>query len=425
MEVIASYRAKAYIDFLPNHNYDITLLTHRWEEDNGSWRLHNTGEKELVEPIDQNARIVRIPRLKHRANHWRHWLYKVSILRKIYIAGCLFVGDLDADPILRDSYRSFKKFLFDSSKIAGYDLVISIFSPHYHHRLAYKIHKRFSIPFVLDFRDLWNNRVVHINYKPRLVEFIQDLCCKYYWKKWLNASAFFTITSAHWLSQLTKLTRTEGYVVYNGYEAELFKEGRSNADEQFVILHAGNLYSHQHLEIFLEGCKQFIKNTNPENFKVKFVGGDRSHSDNQLSGYLPNAKKKILSYLDEEYCEVTKRIPKKQLMTEYDNVQVLLLPSFPDSPGTPPAKVFDYLALHKHIMVVPDDNDFLSEIIKETRSGSFTNTPEDVESKIEFLYNLWLEGHEIPFEGDKKKIAKFSRENQVEQLAKVIDRYFG
>lgn len=55
---------------------------------------------------------------------------------------------------------------------------------------------------------------------------------------------------------------------------------------QFQILYSGRLYTHQRLDIFLEGVQLFISKVKPNNFKIKFYGSDRSGLANRLSGYL-------------------------------------------------------------------------------------------------------------------------------------------
>jgi ATP-dependent Lon protease len=44
--------------------------------------------------------------------------------------------------------------------------------------------EKFNLPYILDYRDLWNNRIININYRPNITEKIQDDVSAYWWKKW-------------------------------------------------------------------------------------------------------------------------------------------------------------------------------------------------------------------------------------------------
>ncbi|MBU2885820.1 hypothetical protein KO507_08610 [Gilvimarinus agarilyticus] len=415
MDVISSYRAMAYLKHFPKFGFKPTLLTHHWGEDQNNPSV-------TIEDHESTGQIIRVPVKKHGNVRFFERLESLPILNKFAILTRWLLGQLDAAPSSQDSYLSLKKYCVNHLKTHGYDLILGIFSPHHHLKLCYELHREFDIPYILDFRDLWHNRIIHKHYQPNTTERIQDTITKHYWKKWLSRALFFSITSEDWKNKLNELTPTEGVVIHNGFDPELFEDLPTvkNSDE-FVIIHGGSLYEHQKLNIFLEGCKQFVEVEKPTDFKVKFIGGDRENTlPNQISGFMYQAKERIHAILSTEYCDVTQRIPKTSLAKEIAKCQLLLFPSFPDSPGTYAGKIFDMIASKKNTLMVPDDHSAVGDLIRETNTGFICNSPEEVCNLLTTTYSKWKENGKLNYNGNNEAIGRYSRESQVKKIAKQI-----
>ena len=149
-----------------------------------------------------------------------------------------------------------------------YDVILGIFSPHHHVRLCYEIYEKFKIPYIIDFRDLWDNRIIHSRYKPNLKERIQDFLVAWYWQKWLSKGLFFTITSEPWKRKLANITEAKGFVITNGFEEKEFPQLEQNS-KVFRIVYIGSLYYQQNLDIFLEGVKNFTETYGPQRFSCR------------------------------------------------------------------------------------------------------------------------------------------------------------
>lgn len=410
--VIASYRANAYLKHFGTFGIEPILLTHF---------LGMKEETEVMEEKYDYGTVIRIPIKQTLLAKLVGTIESISLINKVSILIRWIAGYLDSSPIDINSYFSLKSFAINYLKTHKIDLVISIFSPHHHLRIAYKINRRFGIPYVLDFRDLWNNRVIHEAYSPGLIERMQDFITIHYWQKWLSNSRFFTITSNAWKIKINTFSSKEGFVVKNGFEKEYFNDLKvhHNSDE-FILLYTGSLYSHQKIDIFLQGCQEFIKQEKPSKFKVKFVGSDRSYGKaDQLSGFLFQPKNKIHEVLPEKYCEVTKRIPKEELAILYQEATLLLLLSWPNAPGTYSGKIFDYLGVKKPILVVPGDGSVVSDLIIETEAGVIKNTPEEVKEYLTKAYSFWEKNRKLRYMGNSK-IENYSRIEQTRLMCKLL-----
>ncbi len=407
MNVIASYRAMAFLYNLKKFGFEPTLLTHHWDND--------LDEVKIKKEKYNYGTIIRIPIVKHWFHEVIGVIESIPLINRFSILFRWLSGVLDSSRLDWDSYRSLKIFCKQHLSDYTYDLIMGIYSPHHHLKLCYELHTLFSIPYILDFRDLWNNRVIHRHYSPNLSESLQDSITKFYWKKWLSKAKLFSITSKPWMEKIHEFSKTNGIIVHNGYEQEFFDriDVKPPKTTEFVVLHAGSLYTHQYLDIFFQGCKQFVERNRPKNFKVKFIGADRRHYFNQLSGLMPRAKDYVLSNLDEAYCEVTKRIPKEEVIDQMAKCHLFLFPSFPDSPGTYGGKIFECIGGKRNILVIPDDLGVVGELIRETKAGFMANTPGEVTDYLQTCYEEWQENGYVDYKADFSIIQHYSRENQV------------
>lgn len=416
-DTIASYRAMAYLNHLKKMNYNPTLVTHNW--------LNNRISSDFEIENHSYGRIIKLPLSSSKKVKFINWLPASTFLNKVIVLVKWLLGYLDPDNSQINSYFSFKEFCFKHLKEEKYDVIIGIFSPHHHLRLCHELNKKFGIPYVLDFRDLWDNRIIHKHYQPNFREKIQDFFTEYYWKRWLKKASFFTITSEPWMKRINELTETKGYVINNGYDPELFVEATPDVkNKNFTIIHAGSLYAHQKIEIFLEGCKLFIEKEKPQKFKIQFIGpkGNSLYPD-LISGYMYKPREIIRKYLSEQYCEILSRIPKTELLSKMLSVQLLLFPSFPDAQGTFAGKIFDYISSGTNILMVPDDHSVVRQLISETKTGYVANTPDEVCSYLTDTYNVWLKNGKLKYCGDQSIVKQYTRESQVLKMATILDQF--
>lgn len=419
LDVIASYRAKAYADHLVKHDIFPTIITHRWETDDFdedgriNWKYHT--DDSVIEEEEVGCKIYRLPRRKPNLKKQPSLLSKVTTLLN-FLSGNL-------EPYLEESRCVFEKFLFDHLKYTSYNFIIAIFSPHYHLKLAYDLNRIFKIPYILDFRDLWNNRIIHRNYHPSIKEKLEDIIIKHYWKKWLSNACFFAITSEPWLNQVKSFSDTPGVVVTNGYEEDIFTEANKsfNKNNRFTIVHAGSLYHHQRLDIIFEGLRLF-RQKGIDNFVLQLVGAARKKiGSKSMNSFFYEVDALLEAYIPQSNYLVTARFPKEEAAKYLLQADLLIFPSFPDAPGTYAGKVFDYLGANRKIVVVPDDHSVVSELMTETCGGEIVNTSEELADFLEKNYSLWLKKGFIPYDGKINIIEKYKRSSQVAIMANYIN----
>ena len=403
MDVVSSYRVKAYCEYFHQSNFFPILLTHRWEHDVvGNFKYHDN-DAQVLEENYETHRVIRLPRPKEFKIK-NKWLSKGRTIQ-LWLEG-------NFDTELKNSYKVFKEFLFNHLQYNNYDLVIGVFSPHYHLKLAFEVNQNFGIPYVCDFRDLWDNRVAGENYTPSLGNVFRDLIIQRYWKKWLSKALFFTITSEPWRQKICKITKTKGIVLKNGFEN--FLEYDVSEKNNFLnIVYFGALYPSQNIHIFLKTISSFVKKKDFPKIKMKFIGIKER--------YRPGILNEIKKYLTEDILEIVPYLPKNELFKEVSDTDLLFFPAFKSIKGWCSVKVYDYLALQKPIVVCPGDGGEVDELIIKTKAGRIFNSEGELFSYLEDCCQNKKNKIRIPYLGVKEEIEKFRRENQVKEFAFYIN----
>ncbi len=405
LDVVSSYRVKAYCDYFYKSELFPTLLTNRWEYNSKSkWINHGKNDRVIKESYP-NYNVIRLPNPK---------IFRISnkFLSKIFTFLFWMQGNVDVE--LRHSYKVYKRFLHQHLKDHKYDLMIGVFSPHYNLKITYEIYNRFNIPYILDFRDLWGgNRLALKYYSPSIKNFIEDTIIKYHWKKWLSKALFFSITSNPWKEIIRKFSNTEGIVIRNGFE-ELYNGRELKAEKSLTISYFGAIYSYQNIYPFLKAVKRFIKKNNPQKFKIQFIGIKAKYRNGIINEIEKNLPKK--------YLEVHASLPKNSLFDLVSKSDLLFYPGSDKIKGWCSVKIYDYLALQKPIIIYPGDNGEIDIIISKTKAGQIFINEEDVLLYLKNCYYQKINGEKIPYFGIKEEILKYRREHQVIKLSEQINR---
>jgi len=373
---------------------------------------------EVIVEENEKYKVYRLPILKHKRSKLLSW-FENSKLNKVGILFAWMFGHLDTTSLLLDYKLSERKFLKDHLSNYKYDVMLGIFSPHYHLSNCNWAGKKFRVKYVLDFRDLWNNRIIHKKYKPNFTEKVQDSINSYYWKKWAKKASLLTITSSHWAWKLSKVTNKEVKVVFNGFESDGVLE--SIKTDCFEILHTGSIYNHQEFKVFFEGIRRFVKIKEPQRFKVRFIGAKQGTSEVSLNSVISVDDLKDEVFGLEEYVEFLPRVSHNEVKLRLEQASLLFLPSFPNSPGTFGGKIFEYLNAKVTILIVPNDHDVLDDLIHKTNSGVSKSNADELFEYLSFHYEKWEKGEQVTYAGNLEEILKFSRENQTKKYASLLN----
>lgn len=394
LNVIASQRAAAFAKHLPTMGHEVTVITLDWEvlAPNVHSVVHGEGFRQAAYG-DATVHYLKTPQPIEET-----WPGKMGIIRNW--AQGNFEGN--AGKAYYTLFRNHMRSLLQREK---HDLLMGIFSPHHHLKLCYEMHQEFGIPYHLDFRDLWSNRIAMEGYSPSPVEKVQDAFIRKHWKKWLDSAARFSITSAPWRNYLNQLTTTEGVVLRNGFEPDEFEQVAPVAFQRFTVAYTGSIYLSQQLEVFLEGFAQFCE-VHPT-AQVLFLGSEVASEGGDPTARHTDLRGLVSSFLNEENFTITPRQSREKALGTMLGADVLLFCAIAELSGWYSGKFLEYLGSGTPILLCPPDRDVLIEAIAHTKSGLIASTPEDVVSQL----NQIKDG-DIPLR-DENAVLEYSREAQI------------
>ena len=286
----------------------------------------------------------------------------------------------------------------------------------------FELYKKYHIPYVLDFRDLWNTRIIEEKYTPEWLERMQDKLCTKYWKKWSKYALFSSITSEIWLEKLAEIVVCKGKVIRNGFEEAHFLEHRTPSSERFIVLHCGSLYYHQDLSAFVAGVKAFLRaHVHTTTFEIHFIGAYKATYPKSSTAYMsPQDIDTMLAPIS-QVVHMFPRCSKEEAARRMQEAAVLLMPAFPQHRGTYSAKIFDYLGSERPILLTPADSGLLSALIRKEQAGYIASTPEEVSQFLAKAYKLWKKEGHYTHSKRTSSLTPYSRRYQVHKMAQYID----
>jgi glycosyltransferase involved in cell wall biosynthesis len=282
--------------------------------------------------------------------------------------------------------------------------------PHSLQLSAMYLSKKWSIPWVADFRDPWTDIFYYQNIDRMSISKSADESIE---KRVLkNSSSVVTVSKSIMEKLSEKSEKSKIQVLYNGYDAFDFEsETIHTYRDNFKVSYVGNLKSNQNIPELWSVFSEFLSEGHP--IKLNFVG---------------NVHPDVISALkDNDMYETTRfmgYVSHEDAIKEMQNSSVLLyiIPQAPDNAGILTGKLFEYLASKRPFFAVgPPDGD-AAEILKDLNMGPMIDYSDKsaMEERLRYLFSLWSTQRlhsEIPGENG---IKKFERKYQTGKLAKQL-----
>ena len=306
-------------------------------------------------------------------------------------------------------YSFCKKLLSENKDIS---LMLISGSPFHLFKFGYKLRKDFGIRWIADYRDDWNtNELFKSSRSKRILQKISERNEI----KWVNSAEFFISVSDHYVNKISKLLGgLPGYTILNGFLSDNYKGLIKCAQDHFTIAYVGSLYPNQPIQIFIEAYKRFIDNTPEIKSKVIFVGLAAQPS--------PLEKIKRITQHYERFFEYTLRISKKDAINIQYNASVLLMVAYGNLKGIPGSKLYEFIALHKPVLVCPSDKGIIQKTLTETGQGYFANNVHECYEMLNKLYSEYGKGFSQAKKINKEKVANYSRYKNVKKFSLLLDK---
>jgi len=288
--------------------------------------------------------------------------------------------------------------------------VIYATSPSLHYlTIASILSKKFNIPWIADFRDIMEQDKFD-DFREKILFYRLKVRRKHIVK---NASSIITVSNYH-SKILEQNLNKKVEVIYNGYDDELFTKSDIKKFKKFNITYMGRILNEwlRNPKPLFEALDILLKNKliNEEDVEISFYGTE------------PEIINKLSSSF---YC---KRILKINPRIKYSDVPSILKQSCINlvltnkgRRGILTTKMFEYLAVKRPILSTPDDEDELSNIIKETKAGKVCDDVNEIKNTLYSWYKEWKKTGTVRCESDYDKILNFSRKNQTKKLSNILN----
>jgi glycosyltransferase involved in cell wall biosynthesis len=202
--------------------------------------------------------------------------------------------------------------------------------------------------------------------------------------------------------------------IYNGYDDEVAAavQSLSPGKDKFIISYAGTIYPMQKLEMFLEGFKLFIEKTGvkPAQAELHFWGLQEDATSVQRVEKYNGA---LMPYL-----HIHGKVGYKEVMKELSAAHLLLL-LVSESNDWLNAKLFDYLALKRRILMVGNKNNLMAVIISENKAGASFETADDVAAYLQESYKMFISGNNRMIE--PLHLQQYSRKSQALVFSQLLN----
>ena len=276
------------------------------------------------------------------------------------------------------------------------------------HLVALKLHRKFKIPFIADFRDPWVSGFYSLDRpalaaaKERRMEF-----------NVLNEADAVTVVMQSYvdgfLSNHTNIHEQKFHIIPNGFDESDYENISAREFDKFTIVHTGSIYHQRSPVPFFKAVSEFLKR-NPDakdEINIILMGRvDKSYlSDAQTLGI--NNVIEIESFASHE----------KSLMSQLGADVLLLL-----SEGVMTAKVYEYLRAGKPIIGFAPDGEMTKQISDWGVGRIFTHEQtNEAASFLSEMYKGW-KNHSEPIWSDFKRVdlTPYERTNQVRKLSEIM-----
>jgi glycosyltransferase involved in cell wall biosynthesis len=279
--------------------------------------------------------------------------------------------------------------------------------------IAAKIAKQLGVPWIADFRDIFDKDVagdlrtmlLHLRMKYRRLQVVK------------SASSVVTV-SEHHAKELQEIFNRDVVVIKNGFDPDMFPAQKLHTSAPFSIVYMGRILSEwlRNPVPFFEALDALLLNGNidKKDMEISFYGTEPELLKNMLRPYkcksIVNCKRRI------NYEEVPKVLQESC---------ILLLLTNKNRSGILTTKVFEYFAAKRPILCVPGDGGELDSLIKKTSAGVSCYNKESIVKVIKNWHKEWKEIGTVICNSKEKEILQYSREIQTGKLADLLNKACG
>lgn len=326
------------------------------------------------------------------------WIQRISL----WVRANLTIPDARAAWI-----RPCSKAINDHIKHNPVDIIISTGPPHTCHVIADRVKKNHpQIPWIADFRDPWTGGA-YFNLLP--LSSFGFKRHKVMEKRVLQNADMVTTVSWTWAEQLKGLGANEVEVITNGIDERQFLSDQTPPEDKYILSHVGTLYKDRSAGMLWRSLSEYLSKNQ----------GFRSRFELRLIGQIgEGVRQDLRDYGLDDVVNELGVLTHQQAIHEMQRSHALLLVVnyAQDHKGRIPAKVFEYVASRRPILLIgPEDGD-IHKVLKGhyINISHEENDPRVYTDSLDKLFNDQVEA--------EVDISRFENKPLTDQLADLINR---
>lgn len=330
---------------------------------------------------------------------------KKGILQRIaiWIRGNFFIPDARMFWIA-PSTRFLSKYLIDNPV----DIIITTGPPHSLHLIGLKLKKRYSIPWIADFRDPWTGIYF---YKDLKLTWIADKINHRLERKVLRNSDINVVVSQSMADAFTSITTKRVEIVSNGFDHSDYNFDLAIDKNIFSLVHVGTIPPSSNSKYLWSAISRLAKENEEFNQKlrIQFIGDvDNSVIESLKENNLFN-KVEMVGYK-----------PHSEIPVYQKSAQALLVLAPSTSKEILTGKIFEYLAANRPIMAVGPVGGDLDKLLIETDAGIML--PNDSETDIYEGLKWFWDGFQSDWSNfNPRNINLYSRKALTHKISELMD----
>jgi glycosyltransferase involved in cell wall biosynthesis len=299
----------------------------------------------------------------------------------------------------------------------SFEALYSTFSPASNHWLALELKRRTGLPWVADFRDLWTDDCRYRETSPQRRAAHRKL------EQDILEQADAVIGVAPRQTQILAArvpTQPDKFItITNGFDPDDFADldaFRPVRRDEFVLSFVGRFALSQTSEEWFAALRSFVERLGPQAHRFVF----------RVVGFLNKTAQAKLRGTGAR-CEFVGYLPHRDAIQAMCASDALLLhaPTGPNGDSVICAKLFEYLAARRPILLVGPKGGECERIVRACAAGhAVTFSQRAIRAALSRLFEAWKQGELMP--GAKQdRVRRYSRVELTGQLAAVFDRVTG
>jgi glycosyltransferase involved in cell wall biosynthesis len=406
---IATRRVAKMVKYLPLYGWEPVVVCLKWTAENCEYF-----DQEMMAEFDKSNVAKAIPyRIFTESNRIRRLLQKYTSTADIRILLTWFFLKFGyaLEKCPPEFYYRAIAFIRNYLRSNKVDCIWASVPPQVTHVLADWTHRKFRLPWIADYRDIWDQTSLGRSERQKSYQIKVD-------KKIVSSSSAIVTVSEPLKETLQTRHKKPVYVIPNGFDPEDYKVEPLQRQDTLSIVYTGRvIFPAFDPSPLFEALCRLIQQGKVDSSKVSVTFFSGKDSFNILKDLLQR-----YPTLD-GIARVLPYVPAHISIKMQKQACVLLHLAQVGEKGILTGKIFEYLGARRPVLCIPGDHDCVDELLKRTQAGVICRNAQETAEQLLRWYEEWQSTGTVSYFGKESEIMKCSRRKQAKQLADVLERH--